>query len=96
MMSKLYECTICKRNNLIIPKKGIFGVFTIINQIHLEIPLLREVTLKKRKLILESPNLLLLEKNKIFNFESQRTSYGYSKVWSKIDKFALSGIATQN
>ena len=31
---------------------------------------------------------------KIFNFNSHRTSYGHLKVWSKIDKIDLSGIAT--
>ncbi len=31
---------------------------------------------------------------KMFNFKSQRTSYGHLKVWSKIDKIDLSGIAT--
>ena len=51
---------------------------------------------KKRKLILESPYLCLLEKIKIFIFESHRTSYGHLKVWSKMDKFDPSGIATQN
>jgi hypothetical protein len=55
--------------------------------------------MKKWKLIkrsLGSPNLLLLEKNKIFIFDSHMTSYGHLKVWSKMDKFAPSGIATQN
>ncbi len=35
----LPECTICRKNSLIISKNGIFGFFTIIDQIHLEIPL---------------------------------------------------------
>ena len=39
MMSILYECTICKRNNLIISKNGVFGTYAIIDQIHLRIPL---------------------------------------------------------
>ena len=39
--------------------------------------------IKNKKLILESPNLLLLEKIKIFEFESHRTSWGHFKVWAK-------------
>jgi hypothetical protein len=52
--------------------------------------------MKKRKLILESPSLILLEKIKILIFDIRRTSYGLLKVWSKIDIFDQSGIATQN
>jgi hypothetical protein len=48
------------------------------------------------KLILESPNLLLLEKIKIFIFDSHKTSLEHLKVWSKMDKFDPSGIATKN
>ncbi len=48
----------------------------------------------KRELILESPDLLLLNKIRIFNFNSHMTSYGHLRVWSKIDKIDLSGIAT--
>jgi len=50
----------------------------------------------KRELILESPNLLLHGEIKIFIPDIHRTSYGHLKVWSKIDKIDLSGIATQN
>ncbi len=35
----LPECTIFRKNNKIISKNVIFGFFTIIDQIHLEIPL---------------------------------------------------------
>ena len=75
---------------MLISKNEIFGVFTIIYQIHLWISL----QVKKRKNILESPNLLLLEKNKIFIFDTHRTSNGHLKVWSKLDKFDPSGVAT--
>ena len=34
----LPECTICRKNSLIISKNGIFGFFTIIDQIHLGFP----------------------------------------------------------
>jgi hypothetical protein len=74
MMSILYESTICKRNNLIVSKNGVFGTYAIIDQIHLRIPIKTKGQIKNRKLILESPNLLLLEKIKIFDFESNRTS----------------------
>ena len=50
----------------------------------------------KTKLILDSPNLLLQNKNKIVILEMHRTSYGHLKQWYKMDKFDLSGIATQN
>ena len=50
----------------------------------------------KTKLILDSPNLLLQNKIKIFILEIHRTSYGHLKQWYKMDKFDLSGIATQN
>ena len=50
----------------------------------------------KGKIILESPNLPLTNKIKIFIFEGHKTSYGHLKVWSKMDNFDLSGIATQN
>ena len=50
----------------------------------------------KMKLILDSPNLLLQNKIKIFILEIHRTSYGHLKQWYKMDKFDLSGIATQN
>jgi hypothetical protein len=50
----------------------------------------------KEKLIIDSPNLLLLEKIKIFVLRIHMTSYGHLKVWSKIGKFDLSGIATKN
>jgi hypothetical protein len=46
----------------------------IIDQIHLRIPIKTKDQIKNRKLILESSNLLLLEKIKIFDFESNRTS----------------------
>ena len=49
----------------------------------------------KRKLVLDSPILRLLEKMKILIFNSPRTSYGDLKVCSKRDKFYPSGIATQ-
>ena len=52
--------------------------------------------IRKRKLILESPNLPLPNKIKIFIFDGHRTSYGHLKVWSKMDNFTLSVIATQN
>jgi hypothetical protein len=35
MISMLYECTFRKKYNLIISKNGIFGIFTIIDQIHI-------------------------------------------------------------
>jgi hypothetical protein len=50
----------------------------------------------KRKLIIESPDLLLLEKIEIFTLRIHWAQYGHLKVWSKIDKFDLSGIATKN
>jgi hypothetical protein len=50
----------------------------------------------KGKLIIVSPNLLLLEKIKIFMLRIRWASYGHLKVWSKKDKFDLSGIATKN
>jgi hypothetical protein len=50
----------------------------------------------KGKLIIDSPNLLLLEKIKIFMLRIHWTAYGHLKVWSKIGKFDLSGIATKN
>ena len=34
----LPECTICRKNNKIISKNVIFGVFTIIDQIHFGFP----------------------------------------------------------
>jgi hypothetical protein len=73
----------------IISKNGIFDVFTIIDQNSLRDFSLTRGQIKKRKLILESPDLLLekLEKIKKFIFESQRTSYGHLKVWSKNHKF---------
>ena len=37
--SMLLESTTCRKNSLIISKNGIFGFFTIIDQIHLGIPL---------------------------------------------------------
>ena len=43
MMTILSESASGKKNNLIISKSGIFGVFTIIDQIHIGILLLREV-----------------------------------------------------
>ena len=49
-----------------------------------------------REVILESPNLTLINKIKIFILDIHRTSCDHSKVWSKMDKFDLSGIATQN
>ena len=49
----------------------------------------------KRKLILDSPILRLLEKMKIFIFDSLRTSYGDLKVCSEMDKFDPSGITTE-
>ncbi len=39
----LPESATCRKNSLIISKNGIFGFFTIIDQIHLGIPLQREV-----------------------------------------------------
>jgi hypothetical protein len=50
----------------------------------------------KKKLILESPNLPLRNKIKIIILGIHRTSYKHLKVWSKIDKFDLSGIVSQN
>jgi hypothetical protein len=50
----------------------------------------------KKELILESPNLLLHSEIKIIIPDIHRTSYRHLKVWSKIDKIDLSGIATQN
>jgi hypothetical protein len=35
MMTLLSEYAICRKNNLFITKNGIFGVFTIIDKIHL-------------------------------------------------------------
>ncbi len=49
----------------------------------------------KWKLILDSPILRLLEKMKIFIFNSLRTSYGDLKVCSDMDKFDPSGITTE-
>ena len=49
----------------------------------------------KRKFILDSPILRLLEKIKISIFNNLRTSYEDLKVCSKIDKFDPSGITTQ-
>ena len=49
----------------------------------------------KRKLILDSPILRLLEKMKILIFNSLRTSYGDLKVCAKMDKFDPSGITTE-
>ena len=49
----------------------------------------------KRKLILDSSNLLLQNKNKIFILDMHRTSYGHLKGYSKMDKFYPSGITTQ-
>ncbi len=48
----------------------------------------------KKKLILDSPFLRLLEKMKILIFNSQRTSYGDLKGCSKMGEFELCGIAT--
>jgi hypothetical protein len=48
----------------------------------------------KRKLILDSPILRLLEKMKILILDIHRTSYGNLKKWYKMDKFDLSGIAS--
>jgi hypothetical protein len=39
----LSESASGKVNNLIISKSGIFGVFTIIDRIHIGVPLLQEV-----------------------------------------------------
>ena len=50
----------------------------------------------KGKVIIDSPNLLLLEKINILMLRIHWTAYGHLKVWSKIDKFDLSGIATKN
>jgi hypothetical protein len=50
----------------------------------------------KRKIILQSPNLPLRNNIKIFILGFHKTSYGHLKVWSKMDNFDLSGIATQN
>jgi len=50
----------------------------------------------KNEIILESPNLHLPNKIKIFILGIHRTSNDHLKVWSKMDKFDLSGIATQN
>ncbi len=50
----------------------------------------------KGKVIIVSPNLLLLEKIKIFILRIRWASYRHLKVWSKKDKFDLSGIATKN
>jgi len=50
----------------------------------------------KKELILESPHLLLHGEIKIFIPDIHRTSYGHLKVWSKIEKFDPSGIATLN
>ena len=50
----------------------------------------------KRKLIIESPDLLLLEKIEIFTLHIHWAQYGHLKVWSKLGKFDLSGIATKN
>jgi hypothetical protein len=61
----LLECTIRKKTNLSISKYVVFGVFTIIDRIHIGIPLLTRGQIKKRKLILDSPYLLLLKKNSI-------------------------------
>jgi hypothetical protein len=52
--------------------------------------------LTKRKLILESLSLFLLDKIEILIFGSNKTSNGSLKVWHKMDKIAPSGIATQN
>ena len=49
----------------------------------------------KRKLILDSPILRLLEKMKILIFNILRTSYGDLKECSKMDKFYPFGITTQ-
>jgi hypothetical protein len=62
---------------MIIPKNMIFGVFTIIDQIILGIPLKREVRYKKGKLFYKTPNLRLLAIIKNFDFDSQKTSYGH-------------------
>jgi hypothetical protein len=50
----------------------------------------------KREVILESPNLPLSNKIKIFILGIHMTSYGHLKGWSKMDKFDLSGIGTLN
>ena len=50
----------------------------------------------KGKLIIDSPNLLLLENIKIFMLRIHWTAYGHLKVSSKLGKFDLSGIATKN
>jgi hypothetical protein len=50
----------------------------------------------KRKIISDSPNLPLPNKIKIFILGIHRTSFEHLKGLSKIDKFDLSGIATQN
>jgi hypothetical protein len=52
--------------------------------------------ISKRKLIFGSPDLPLRNKTKIFILGIHKTSYGHLKVWSKMDKFDLFGIATQN
>jgi hypothetical protein len=57
---------------------------------------MKKIQALKKKLILESPNIILLEKNKILIFDSHKTSYEHFKVWSKLEKFDPSGIATQN
>jgi hypothetical protein len=46
--------------------------------------------------MLDSQNLLLRNKIKIFILGIHRTSYGHLKGWSKMDKFDLSGIGSQN
>ncbi len=50
----------------------------------------------KGKLIIDSPNLLLLENIKIFMLRIHWIAYGHLKLWSKIGKFDLSGIAPKN
>jgi hypothetical protein len=49
----------------------------------------------KKELILKSPYLILHSEITIFIPDIHRTSYRHLKVWSKIDKIDLSGIATQ-
>ena len=94
MMSILSESASGKKTNLIISKNVFFGIYAIIDQIHLRIPLKPRVRKIKEKL--EGPNPLLPNKIKIFILGIHRTSWGHLKVWSKIDKFDLSGLANQN
>ena len=50
----------------------------------------------KGKLFLDSPDLLLPDETTFFMLGIYRTSYDHLKVWSKMDKYDLSGIATKN